>query len=112
MKKYLQNGEDIRGRNFTEISYWEQLAVWNRYYVDEWSAKEKEWFLELFIGCCSDMVKYWKESKYDFQFTFSKWHIVPAKALCYENRLPCKSAARRIAFRSRLSTFGTRLPAF
>ena len=34
--------EDIRGRNFTEISYWEQLAVWNRYYVDEWSAKEKE----------------------------------------------------------------------
>ena len=53
----------------------EQLAVWNRYYVDEWSAKEKEWFLELFIGCCSDMVKYWKESKYDFQFTFSKWHM-------------------------------------
>lgn len=47
----------------------------NRYYVDEWSAKEKEWFLELFIGCCSDMVKYWKESKYDFQFTFSKWHM-------------------------------------
>ena len=34
--------EDIRGRNFTEISYWEQLAVWNRYYVDEWSAKEKK----------------------------------------------------------------------
>lgn len=67
--------EDIRGRNFTEISYWEQLAVWNRYYVDEWSAKEKKWFLELFIGCCSDMVKYWKESKYDFQFTFSKWHM-------------------------------------
>ena len=67
--------EDIRGRNFTEISYWEQLAVWNRYYVDEWSAKKKEWFLELFIGCCSDMVKYWKESKYDFQFTFSKWHM-------------------------------------
>ena len=67
--------EDIRGRNFTEISYWEQLAVWNRYYVDEWSAKEKEWFLELFIGCCSDMVKYWKESKFDFQFTFSKWHM-------------------------------------
>ena len=32
-------------------------------------------FLELFIGCCSDMVKYWKESKYDFQFTFSKWHM-------------------------------------
>lgn len=38
-------------------------------------AKEKEWFLELFIGCCSDMVKYWKESKFDFQFTFSKWHM-------------------------------------
>lgn len=67
--------EDIRGRNFTEISYWEQLAVWNRYYVDEWSAKEKKWFLELFIDCCSDMVKYWKESKFDFQFTFSKWHM-------------------------------------
>lgn len=27
------------------------------------------------IGCCSDMVKYWKESKFDFQFTFSKWHM-------------------------------------
>ena len=27
--------EDIRGRNFTEISYWEQLAVWNRFRYGE-----------------------------------------------------------------------------
>lgn len=66
---------ELKGGNLSEISYWKQLEIWNRYYVDCWTKEEKEWFLELFISCSSYLLGYWKNIRYDFQIDLSKWQL-------------------------------------
>lgn len=66
---------ELKGGNLSKISYWKQLEIWNRYYVDCWTKEEKEWFLELFISCSSYLLGYWKNIRYDFQIDLSKWQL-------------------------------------